>query len=76
MDDFLFFFTFLLRLLLVLGAWSLPFVGIGLAAYYVFRGRVSRWTLRALVVGVPLAVALGVGLLIGAMVLFVDAISE
>jgi hypothetical protein len=47
-----------------------PFVGVGLAAYYIFRGRVSRWTLRALVVGIPFAVALGLALLMGAIAIF------
>ena len=75
-DDFLFFVTFLLGLLVVLGAWSLPFIGLGMAAYYVLRGRVSRGALRALVVGVPLAAALGLALIIGAMVLYVNAISQ
>ena len=76
MDDFLFFVTFLLGLLVVLGAWSLPFIGMGVATYYVLRGRVSRWALRALVVGIPLAAALGIALIIGALVLYVNAISE
>jgi hypothetical protein len=57
-----------------------PFVGLGLAAYYVFRGRVSRWALRALVVGIPLAVALGLALIMGAIAivlfLYLNAIIE
>ena len=44
--------------------------------YYVFSGRVSRWPLRALVVEIPLAVAFGLALVVGAMVLYVSAISE
>ena len=44
--------------------------------YYVFSGRVSRWPLKALVVGIPLAVALGLALVVGAMVLYVNAISK
>jgi hypothetical protein len=44
--------------------------------YYVIGGRASRWPLRALVVGIPLAVALGLALVVGAMVLYVNAISE
>jgi len=42
---------------------------------------VSRWTLRALVVGIPFAVALGLALILGAIVLYLNvrylnAISE
>jgi hypothetical protein len=57
-----------------------PFVGLGLAAYYIFRGRVSRWALRALVVGIPLAVAFGLALILGGimggMFIYLNAISE
>jgi len=69
----------LLELLIVLVLFVLsiaPFVGLGLAAYYVFRGRVSRWALRALVVGIPFAVALGLALIMGAIALYLIAISE
>jgi hypothetical protein len=44
--DFVLVVTFLLGLSIVLSVtWLAPFVGLGLAAYYVFRGRVSpgRW---------------------------------
>jgi hypothetical protein len=71
-----FYVTFFLGLSIVLILWLSPFVGLGLAAYYVFRGRGSRWALRALVVGIPLAAAFGIALLIGGMVLYVNAISE
>ena len=71
-----FYVTFFLGLSIVLILWLSPFVGLGLAAYYVFRGRVSGWALRALVVGIPLAAAFGIALLIGGMVLYVNAISE
>jgi len=75
--DFVLVVTFLLGLSIVLSVtWLAPFVGLGLAAYYVFRGRVSRWVLRALVVGIPLAVALGLALIMGAMVLYLIAIIE
>ena len=63
----------LLGLLIVLVLWTAPFVGLGLAAYYVFRGRVPRRTLRALVVGIPLAVALGLAMIMGAIVLYLNA---
>ncbi len=79
--DFIGIVAVLLALLTVLVLWIAPFVGLGLDAYYVFRGRVSRWTLRALVVGIPLAVALGLALIMGAIVLYLNvrylnAISE
>ena len=78
---FVFVVTFLLGLSIVLATtWLAPFVGVGLAAYYVFRGRVSRRALRALVVGIPLAVALGLALIIGAIAtvlfLYMNAITE
>jgi hypothetical protein len=76
MGEFVFYVTFLLGSLLVLVLWLAPFVGLGVGAYYVFRGRVSRWALRALVVGIPLSVAFAFALIVGAMVLFVNAISE
>ena len=63
----------LLGLLIALVLWIAPFVGLGLAAYYVFRGRVSRRALRALVVGIPLAVALGLALIMGAIVIYLNA---
>jgi hypothetical protein len=66
--------TFLRGLLVMLAAWSLPFIGMGLAAYYVFHGRVSRWALRALVVGIPLAVAIGLALIVSGIVIFLAAI--
>ena len=71
----------LLGLLIVFVLSIAPFVGLGLAAYYVFRGRVSRWTLGALVVGIPLAVALGLALIMGAIAIYLNirylnAISE
>ena len=69
-DDFVIVISFLLGLLVVLVVWLTPFVGLGVGAYYVFRGRVSRWALRALVVGIPLAVALGLALIFGAMILY------
>ena len=71
--DFIGIVSVLLGLLIVLVLWIAPFVGLGLAAYYVFRGRVSRWALRALVVGIPLAVAFGLALIMGAMVLYLNA---
>ena len=71
--DFIGIVSVLLGLLIVLVLWIAPFVGLGLAAYYVFRGRVSRWTLRALVVGIPLAVALGLAMIMGAIVLYLNA---
>jgi hypothetical protein len=79
--DFIGIVSLLLALFIWLVLWIAPFVGLGLAAYYVFRGRVSRWTLRALVVGIPLAVALGLALIMGAIVLYLNvrylnAISE
>ena len=79
--DFIGIVSVLLGLLIVLVLWIAPFVGLGLAAYYVFRGRVSRWTLRALVVGIPLAVALGLALILGAIAIYLNvrylnAISE
>ena len=74
--DFIGIVSLLLGLYIWLVLWIAPFVGLGLAAYHVFRGRVSRWTLRALVVGIPLAVALGLALILGAMVLYLNAISE
>jgi hypothetical protein len=74
--DLIFIVTLLLGSLIVLVVWLSPFVGLGLATYYVLRGRVSRWALRALVVGIPLAVAFGLALMVGAMVLYVNAISE
>jgi hypothetical protein len=39
--DFIGIVSVLLGLLMVLVLWIAPFVGLGLAAYYVFRGRVS-----------------------------------
>ena len=75
-DDFVFV-AFLLVFSMGMVTCLAPFVGLGLAAYYVFRGRVSRWALRALVVGIPLlAVALGLALIVGAMALYANAISE
>jgi flagellar biosynthesis protein FliR len=79
--DFIGIVSLLLALFIWLVLWIAPFVGLGLAAYYVFRGRVSRWTLKALVVGIPLAVALGLALIMGAIVLclnvrYLNAISE
>ena len=79
--DFIGIVSLLLALFIWLVLWIAPFVGLGLAAYYVFRGRVSRWTLRALVVGIPLSVALGLALIMGAIVLclnvrYLNAISE
>jgi hypothetical protein len=71
--DFIGIVSLLLALFIWLVLWIAPFVGLGLAAYYVFRGRVSRWTLRALVVGIPLAVALGLALIRGAIVLYLNA---
>jgi flagellar biosynthesis protein FliR len=71
--DFIGIVSLLLALFIWLVLWIAPFVGLGLAAYYVFRGRVSRWTLRALVVGIPLAVALGLALIMGAIVLYLNA---
>jgi purine-cytosine permease-like protein len=71
--DFIGIVSVLLGLLIVLVLWIAPFVGLGLAAYYVFRGRVSRRALRALVVGIPLAVALGLALILGAIVLYLNA---
>jgi cytochrome bd-type quinol oxidase subunit 1 len=65
-----------LGLLVVLVVWLTPFVGLGVGAYYVFRGRVSRRALRALVVGIPLAVAFAPALIVAGMVLFVNTISE
>ena len=53
-----------------------PFVGLGVGTYYIFRGRVSRWALRALVVGIPLGVAFGLALIMGAMVLYLFTIIE
>jgi hypothetical protein len=71
--DFIGIVSVLLGLLTVLVLWIAPFVGLGLAAYYVFRGRVSRWALRALVVGIPFAVALGLTLILGSIVLYLNA---
>ena len=71
--DFIGIVSALLGLLIVLILWIAPFVGLGLAAYYVFRGRVSRRALRALVVGIPLAVALGLALIMGAIVIYLNA---
>ena len=71
--DFIGIVSLLLALFIWLVLWIAPFVGLGLAAYYVFRGRVSRWTLRALVVGIPLSVALGLALIMGAIVLYLNA---
>jgi hypothetical protein len=44
--DFVGIVSVLLGLSIVLVLWIAPFVGLGLAAYYVFRGRVSRRALR------------------------------
>ena len=79
--DFIGIVSVLLGLLIALVLWIAPFVGLGLAAYYVFRGRASRWTLRTLVVRIPLAVALRLALILGAIVLYLNvrylnAISE
>lgn len=74
--DFIFVVSFLLGLLIVLVVWLSPFVGIGLAVYYVFRGRVSRWGHIALVIGIPLALIFAFALGVGVMVFFVNAISE
>jgi hypothetical protein len=79
--DFVGIVSVLQGLWLVLVLWIAPFVGLGLGTYYVFRGRVSRWALRALVVGIPFAVALGLALILGAIVLYLNvrylnAISE
>ena len=71
--DFIGIVSMLLGLLIALVLWIAPFVGLGLAAYYVFRGRVSRRALRALVVGIPLAVALGLALIMGAIVIYLNA---
>ena len=79
--DFIGIVSVLLGLLIVFVLSIAPFVELGLAAYHVFRGRVSRWTLRTLVVGIPLAVALRLALILGAIVLYLNvrylnAISE
>jgi hypothetical protein len=50
-----------------------PVRRVGVVAYYVFRDRVSRWALRALVVGIPFAVALGLALILGTIVLYLNA---
>ena len=71
--DFISIVSALLGILIVLVLWIAPFVGLGLAAYYVFRGRVSRRALRALVLGMPLAVGLGLALMLGAIVLYLNA---
>ena len=79
--DFIGIVSVLLGLLIVLVLWIAPSVGLGLAAYYDLRGRVSRLALRALVVGIPFAVALGLALILGAIVIYsnvryLNAISE
>jgi cytochrome bd-type quinol oxidase subunit 1 len=74
--QFLFDAFILLEIVVGLVLFLAPFVGLGLAAYYVFRGRVSRWALRALVLGIPLAIAVACALIIGGMVIYVNAISE
>lgn len=76
MGEFVFVVTFLLGVLFVLVAWLTPFVGLGAGVYYLFRGRISRRTLRVLVVGIPLAVAFALGLIVGFMFFIVNTISN
>ncbi len=57
----------LLVLLFVLVAAVAPLVGIGVGTYFIFRNRVPRGGLIALVIGIPLAVAFVVVMLVAAI---------
>ena len=76
MGEFVFVVTSLLGVLFVLVAWLTPFVGLGVGVYYLLRGRVSRRSFRALVVGIPLAVAFALVLVVSVMVFIVNTISN
>ncbi len=57
----------LLVLLAILVVAIAPLVGIGVGTYFIFRNRVPRGGLIALVIGIPLAVAFVVAMLVAAI---------